>query len=90
MDYFLRLFGSVTIESAVFVLAALFFPLEDLQKSGKVFFRESTCGKGKRYQNGGSHGPGKQIPTVAPAVPGYPEKIYSGNRGPEKRTAGKQ
>ena len=25
MDYFLRLFGSVTIESAAFVLAALFF-----------------------------------------------------------------
>ena len=43
MDYFLRLFGSVTIESAVFVLAALFFLWKTYKKVEKFFSYQIPC-----------------------------------------------
>ena len=45
MDYFLRLFGSVTIESAVFVLAALFFLWKTYKKVEKYFSEKALAEK---------------------------------------------
>lgn len=47
MDYFLRLFGSVTIESAVFVLAALFFLWKTYKKVEKYFSEKALAEEAK-------------------------------------------
>ena len=47
MDYFLRLFGSVTIESAVFVLAALLFLWKTYKKVEKYFSEKALAEKAK-------------------------------------------
>lgn len=47
MDYFLRLFGSVTIERAVFVLAALFFLWKTYKKVEKFFSEKALAEKAK-------------------------------------------